>query len=228
MPAHTSAGCFWWMIQKDLTREVRAQHIWPRTLLLALVLVLLQATQVDLPVEQKAGVIGGLLWITVFFSGTLAIERSFASEHEGACWQALLLYPIAPSAIFLAKMLANFVSIIILQLAVIPLFIVLTDVRLLDRPGSMALIVVLGSVGFASVGTLIGALTAGLQNRGGLLALVLLPLVAPILMSSAEATRIMLAGHNDPLWWWWTQLLATFAVVFTVVGAMAFSVVMEE
>jgi heme exporter protein B len=216
------------MIQKDLTREIRAQHVWPRTLLRALVLVLLQATQVDLPVEQEAGVVGGLLWITIFFSGTLAIERSFASEHEGGCWQALLLYPIAPSALFLAKLLTNFVSIIILQLAVIPLFIVLTDVRLLDRPGSLALIVVLGSVGFASVGTLIGALTAGLRNRGGLLALLLLPLVAPILLSSAEATRIVLASHNDPLWWWWTQLLATFAVVFTVVGAMAFSVVMEE
>jgi hypothetical protein len=38
----------------------------------------------------------------------------------------------------------------------------------------------------------------------------------------------MLASPDDPLWSWWIQLLGSFAVVFTVVGTMAFSLVMEE
>jgi hypothetical protein len=52
--------------------------------------------------------------------------------------------------------------------------------------------------------------------------------VAPVLLSSAEATRIALANVDDPLWWWWIQLLAAFAAVFTAVGALAFGFVMEE
>ena len=228
MSAYASARCLWWLIRKDLTREVRGQQAWPRTLLLGLVLVLLLATQIDLPAEEQAHVVGGLLWITIFFSGTLALERSFASEHDGACWHTLRLYPVAPSVLFLAKMAGNLVSIGILELVIIPLFIVLTDVPLLRRPGSMALIVILGSIGLAAIGTLLGAVTAGLRNRGGLLALVLLPLVAPVLLSSAEATRILLTNDNSPLWTWWIQLMAVFAVVFTVVGAATFEFVMEE
>jgi ABC-type transport system involved in cytochrome c biogenesis permease component len=130
--------------------------------------------------------------------------------------------------IFFAKMIVNVASIVILEALLIPLFIVLTDVPLLARPGPLVLIAVLGSIGFAAVGTLLGGITAGMRNQGGLLALLLLPLVAPVLLSSAEATRIALASVDDPLWWWWIQLLAAFAAVFTAVGALAFGFVMED
>jgi heme exporter protein B len=228
MTAFFSAWRLWWLIHKDLTREIRAPQAWPRTMLLGIVLVLLLATQIDLPMGQQTRVISGLLWTTIFFSGTLAIERSFPSEHDDGCWQALLLFPVAPSMIFFAKMIVNVASIVILEALLIPLFIVLTDVPLLARPGPLVLIAVLGSIGFAAVGTLLGGITAGMRNQGGLLALLLLPLVAPVLLSSAEATRIALASVDDPLWWWWIQLLAAFAAVFTAVGALAFGFVMED
>lgn len=228
MTAISSPRHLWWLIHKDLTREIRAPQAWPKMVLLGIVLVLLLATQIDLPIEQQTHVISGLLWTTIFFSGTMSIERSFASEHEGGCWQTLRLYPTAPSTLFMAKMTVNLASILILEALLIPLFIVLTDVPLLARPGSMLLIAVLGSIGFAAVGTLMGGVSAGLRNQGGLLPLLLLPLVAPVLLSSAEATRIALASSDDPLWWWWIQLLAAFAVVFTTVGALGFSFVLEE
>jgi heme exporter protein CcmB len=228
MSAFTSAKCLWWLVHKDLTREVRASHGWSKTLLLGVVLVLLLATQIDLPVEQQTQVIAGMMWVAIFFSGTLAVDRAFAGEHDDGCWQALVLYPIAPSVLFLAKMVVNVVLLALLELILIPLFVVLTDVPLLARPGLMALVATLANIGFAAVGTLIGALTAGLRNRSGLLSLVLLPLAAPVLMASAAATRIAISGDNDPLWMWWVQLLAVFAVMFTVLGAMVFGYVLEE
>ena len=110
----------------------------------------------------------------------------------------------------------------------VPLFIVLTDVPLAARPGSLLLIAALGNVGFAAVGTLVSGLTCGLRHRGGLLALLLLPLVIPVVFGAAEATRMMLSGQIDSLWWRWIQLLAVFAGVFTVLGAMMFEFIMEE
>jgi hypothetical protein len=48
------------------------------------------------------------------------------------------------------------------------------------------------------------------------------------MISSAESTRLALAGEPDPLWWWWIQLLAGFALTFTIVGTSAFGFVMED
>jgi heme exporter protein B len=86
----------------------------------------------------------------------------------------------------------------------------------------------LGNIGFAAVGTLLSCLVAGLRQRAGVLALLLLPLVAPVILGSAEATTMLLAGQMDALWWRWIQFLSIFAALFTVVGALAFELVVEE
>jgi heme exporter protein B len=224
----SSVKCVWWLIQKDFTQEARALAVWPKTLFLGLVFVLLLSMQIDLPPEQRASVVAGLVWITIYFAGTLVFERSFASEYDSGCCQTLPLFPVVPSVIFFAKMIANLASLAVLEAIVIPLFIVLADVPLLDRPLSMAVIVALGSIGFAAMGTLMGAATCGLRHRGGLVALLLLPLVAPALVSAAKATQILLEDPYDPMWRWWIQLLAGFAVVFTVLSATVFEYVMEE
>lgn len=228
MPARTTVESLWWLVRKDLTRELRAHSVWPGMLLLGLVLVFMLATQIELPMEQKGRAVGGLLWVAIFFAGTLALERSFANEREDGCWQALTLYPIAPGVLFLAKVVINVTSLVILETVLIPLFIVTTDVPLLARPEGMALVALLGNIGFAAIGTLVSAVTTDLQNRGGLIALLLLPLVVPVIFGCAEATNITLAGEIDQTWWRWIQLLAVFAILFTVVGALAFEFVLEE
>jgi heme exporter protein CcmB len=196
--------------------------------LLGLVMVFLLATQIILPLDQKAHLVGGLLWLSIYFAGTLALERSFAGERDSGCWQALKLYPVDPSVQFLAKMAVNVISLAILECVLIPAFIVLTDVPLLARPVPLLITVVLGTVCFASLGTILSALTAGLQFRGGLLALLLLPMMTPVILGSAEATRIVLAGASDPTYWQWVRLMAVFSLVFTTAGAVLFEFVMEE
>jgi heme exporter protein B len=228
IPISVAIKCLWWLIHKDFVREFRLRQAWPRTLLLGLVLVLLIAAQIELPVDYRAGAVIGLLWITIFFSATVSIERSFSSELEDGCWQALQLYPISPSVIFLAKTIVNAVATVIVACVLIPLFVVLTDVPLLSRPGLMAVIVILGSLGLAAIGTLISAAMISVRDGGGLLVLLLLPLATPIVLSAAEATQIALSTNADPLWSWWIQLLTAFAILYTVIGTIVFDFAMEE
>ena len=228
MRGRAAVESLWWLVHKDLSRELRARSVWPGMLLLGLVLVFLVATQIDLPIEQRTHVAAGLLWMAIFFAGTLALERSFANERDAGCWRTLMLYPVAPSVLFLAKMAVNFVSLVVLEIVIIPVFTVMTDVPLLARPAAIALVALLGNIGFAAVGTLLSAITADLRNRGGLLALLLLPLVTPVILGSAQATSLMLAEPIDQPWWQWIQLLAVFAIVFTGVGALVFEFVMED
>jgi hypothetical protein len=68
MRVRESALCYWWLVHKDLVREVRSPHFLPRAVFLGLVLVVLLAMQIDLPMEQQTHILGGLLWISIFFS----------------------------------------------------------------------------------------------------------------------------------------------------------------
>lgn len=228
MPAGYSLRAFWFMLAKDLVGEFRARRAWPAMLFLGLLLVFLVEMQIDLPREQKQRVICGLLWLDIFFAGTLALERSFASEREEGCWRNLLLYPISPTVILFAKMTVNFVALTLLQAVLLPAFVVISDVPLLARPLPLGLVVLLGNLGFVSVGVVVSALTTQSSQRGGLLALVLLPLLTPILVGAAEATRLAVIGDFGEQWRNWVQLLAAFAIVFMTVGTLVFHLAIED
>jgi heme exporter protein B len=228
MNARGAMKPLWWLIHKDLSRAFRAQSIWPAMLLLGLLLVCLLGIHIDLPNEQKEPLVGGFLWITIAFAGTLAVESSFASERENRCWEMLTLYPIAPSMLYVAKLLINVVSLLVLEIVLIPAFIAMTDVPLLAHPWAMVLTAALGNIGFAAIGTLVSAATINLQGRSGVVALLFLPLVTPVVLACARATGMLLAGEVDAQWWQWIQFLAAFAVVSTSIGVVVFEVQLEE
>jgi heme exporter protein B len=86
----------------------------------------------------------------------------------------------------------------------------------------------LGNLGFASLGVLMSGLTAGLFQRGSLLALSLLPMMVPVILGAAEATRLSALGDLGDDWQRWVQLLAVFAVLYTTIGTLVFEFVIEE
>ena len=218
----------WWIIHKDLVSECRARRVWPAMLLLGITVALTFALQMDLLPEQKRRIVGSLLWLAIFFAGSLAVDRSFASEREDGCWEGLMLYPISPTAVYLAKLVVNVVALAALQCVLIPLFVVLSDVPLLAHPGPMLAVALLGNLGIAAIGTLLSAMAAGIRHSGSLLVLLVLPLAIPIVLAAAEATRLIAENDLGPEWWRWVQLLGAFACVFTVAGTVLFDFVVEE
>lgn len=228
MTATRAVRAFWWLVAREVVDEARARRAWPGMLLLGLILVGLLGMQTDLPPRERQQVVGGALWLAVFFAGTLALERSFAGDREDGCWRMLFLYPVPPAVIFLAKVAVCCVALTMLECVLVPAFAVVANTPLLDRPVSLAAVALLGNVGFAAVGVLTGALTTGHPQRGGLLALLLLPLVAPVMLAAAEATRLLAVGDVGDGWWRWLQLLAAFAVLFTAVGSLMFEFTAED
>ena len=152
------AAKLWWMIQKDLVSEWRTRRVWPAMLLFGAVVAMLFSLQMDLPEQQRPPVVGGLLWLAVFFAGMVAVDRSFTAEREEGCWDGLLLCPISPTAIYFAKLAANAVALAGLQAVLIPLFGVLAGARLGGHPWAMMLVALLGNLGITSAGTLLSAL----------------------------------------------------------------------
>lgn len=228
MPVGYALRAIWYLMVKDLVGELRARRAWPAMLLLALLLVVFVEMQIDLPENQKQGAVCGLLWLVVLLAGTVALERSFVSEREEDCWRTLFLYPLSPAVVYAAKMAVNFVALVLLEVVLIPAFVVFSGVPLLEHPLMLGLVVMLGNLGFVAVGVLVSAMTAHPSQRGGVLTLVLLPLLTPVIVGAAEATRLALIGSPNEQWWSWVQLLAAFFLLFTTVGLYMFPFAVEE
>ena len=217
----------WSLVRKDLRREFRARMTWPSMLLFALLLALALELPLDLPAALKQRVDGSLLWLAIFVASTLGLDRSLADEHEDGCWDALRLYPVPAAVVFLAKTLLNFLALLAVTAALLPLFAALADAPLLSRPGPIFVIAALANLALAAVGTLVGALAGGLGRRGNLVALLLLPLALPVILAAGELTRLTLAGELADAFWNWLQLLGVFALVFTLLGTLIFEFLME-
>ena len=211
-----------WLIHKDLVSECRSRQVWPITLQLGAIVAILFSLQLDLPGEQQRRITGALLWFAILFAGLPTIERSFSSEREDHCLDGLLLSPIAPSSVYLAKLAVNLIVLAVLACFLIPLWTALLGVPLLASPAAVVLVAFLGNLGIAAVGTLLSALVGGGEARSGGLALLVLPLAIPVMLAAGESTRLILEGDLGREWWRWIQFLAAYAVVFVVAGATLF------
>jgi len=218
----------WWIIHKDLLSEYRARRAWPAMVLMGVLVALVFSLQMDLLPDQKQQIAGGLVWLAIFFAGTVAMDRSFAAERDDGCWDALTICPVDPAAIFLAKFVANAIALAALEAILIPLFTILSGAGFANHPWAMLLVAVLGNLGIAAVGTLLSALSAGIRHGTSLLVLLLLPLATPVVLAAAEATRLICEESLDPQFWRWVQLLAGFAVVFVTAGTVLFGYVVED
>jgi heme exporter protein B len=162
------------------------------------------------------------------FAGTVLVERSIASEQEEGCWDALRVYPVSPTAVYLGKTLLNFILLCGLTAVITPLFLLFSGVSLLHSAGHFVLVAALANLGVASLGTLVGSVAIGLRRKGGLVALIQLPLAVPVLLAAGDATRRLAEGDLGRDFWRWAQLLAAFAAMFLTLGVLVFEFLVEE
>ncbi|NLG11046.1 MAG: heme ABC transporter permease CcmB [Coriobacteriaceae bacterium] len=142
---------------------------------------------------------GGLLWVVIIFTSLLGLNRSFSQEKEFAALDGILLVPMDRSVIFLAKMTANLIFLLVIQIITVPLFIFFFLAT--TTPAETALLIVIpllvGSIGIAGIGTLLSTITMHTRGKDVLLAVLFIPLIFPLLYACVSATSMMLVGTDD-------------------------------
>jgi heme exporter protein B len=164
--------------------------------------------------------------VTIAFAGTLGLNRSLAQEQENRCMDGLLLAPMDRSAIFFGKALGNTLFILTVELIVVPVFAVLFNVPLL-RPSVLA-VILLGTIGYASVGTLFSTMAVNTRAREVMLPILLLPVSIPVFISAVNATGGFLAGDPVNEVAGWLQLLIAYDAIIVAISFMLFDFVVEE
>ena len=86
----------------------------------------------------------------------------------------------------------------------------------------------LGTVGFAVVGTLFSAIAAQTRSREIMLPVLFFPVILPVIIGAVEASSRAIGGETTVGLGRWLPLLAVFDALFLVICPWVFSFVVEE
>ena len=201
------------LLGKELRTEFRSRELLITTVIFVLVVIVLFSFTFD-PTSSESRRFGpGLLWLSFLFAASLMLQPCFLREQNNDTLSALRLSVEDPFAIFLAKLTANTVFLLLTEVLLLPVFAVLYNVHVLGVLGRLVLVFFLGSLGVAIPGTAFSAISAQARMRELMLPLLLLPLLTPVLIASTEATAALL-DTNPELRKDWLGFLAGFDVVF--------------
>lgn len=213
---------------KDLLIERRSKETLNALFFFALLLLFVFQFALGPDRERLAGVLPGVLWLGFILSGLLALGRTFLVEREHDCWEGLLLAPGDKSAIYLGKLAGNLAVMAVVETLVLGLFVVFFDIDLTRAFPGLLVVVALGTLGLAAVGTLFAAMTAHVRAREVLFPVLLLPIQVPVLLGAVKATEALLAGEPLGAVAHWIKLLAAADVVYVVIGLLTFDAILES
>lgn len=218
----------WLVLQKDVRIEMRTGEILITTGFFALLVAVLSSLSFYVDDATARKVAPGVLWISVAFSGVLAMGRSWSRERDHDVVRGLLLSPLPRPAIFLGKALGVFAFLAAVELLLVPLVAVLYHLDLSDVWGPIVLLLGLGTVGFSAAGTLFAAMGVRTSAKELMLSVVLFPLITPALLAGVVATRDLLGGASLDDIMGWVRLMLAFDLIFVVLGAILFGPLMSD
>lgn len=214
--------------RKDALSELRGRHATVSTLFFAALVLLLFGFALGPDSRRLTEAAPGLLWLAIVFAGLLAVGRLHLVETEDGALEQLALYPVERRAIYAGKALAGAGAMLVLGGVLLPAVAILYGIDVSAAALPLLATLLLGTIGFAAVGTFYAGLTVRMRAREVMLPLLMLPVVAPLLLAAVQATSAALAGDPFGELASWLQLLVVFDVVMVIAGAATYRFLLEE
>lgn len=221
---------FRWVVavaRKDLTLELRSRERVVMMAVFAMLVAVVFSFALD-PTVRTRGIAGAMLWVTILFAGTLGLGRSFSSEREQEALTGVLLAPIDRGALYLGKLVANLVILLLVELVIFPVYALFFGWGYAGSLLGLAVVVLLASIGFMALGTLFSAIAAHTRLGDTLLPVLLLPLLIPVVIFAASATQRLLIGRPVSEVEGSLRVLLAFDLIYLIVCTLLFSSVVDE
>jgi heme exporter protein B len=212
-------------LAKDLRIEWRSKEALNSMLFFALLVVVLFSLAFDPTAYVSRQISGGILCVAILFASVTALNQAWARELRHDVLDAQRMTPAPASSLFLAKVVANFLFVSLVEIILAPLFAIFYNLHPLGQSWLLVLILPLGTWALVVNGTFFAALSMRTRNRELLLPLLLFPIFIPALLGMVEATSAVFLGDTDP--GLWIKLLGGYDVIFTTVSLLLFSVVLH-
>ena len=209
---------------KDIRLEWRSKDALNSMLFFSLLVVVIFVFSFDPLAEESRHIVGGLIWVAFLFAAVVALNQTWARELHNQVLDAYRVSPAPANALFLAKVLGNFLLVSVLEALMTPLFVIFYNLRVLGPAWQLIPIALLGTWALVVNGTFFAAMSLRTRSREIMLPLLLFPISIPALVAMVQATTAILDGEGARFW---IVLLGTYDLVFTTVCLLLFETVLN-
>lgn len=210
---------------KDLRMEWRSKDAINSMLFFSLLVVVIFSFAFNPTAGESRLIVGGLIWVAFLFAAVVALNQTWARELRNQVLDAYRVSPAPANALFLAKVLGNFLFVVVLEALMAPLFVVFYQLRSVGPVWQLVVIALLGTWALVVNGTFFAALSIRTRNREIMLPLILFPISIPALLAMVDSTTAILTGESSPDFW--MKLLVVYDVIFTAVCLLLFESVLN-
>ncbi len=217
------------VLRKDLRLELRTLETVPAMVLFSIttfVIFHFALNRAAISGQLAAGILTG----TLLFAATLAINRLFVAEREQGGFDGFLLAPVDRTALLLAKAGALLIFLVVLEVFAVPAFaVLLLGPSLGPRLGGLVLVLLLGDLALAVIGTFVSAIAVQTRARDLIGPILGLPLLIPALIGTARGAGVALAAHSarfPP--GKWLAIVALYDLVFALLAYAVFDFLLED
>ncbi len=206
------------VIVRDVTLAFRAGGGALQAVSFFALTIVLFALAVGPDLSLMSDIASPVLWAGALLATMISLEQIYRPDREDGSLDALVECGDSLVFIALAKALAHWISTGLLLVAAAPLLALL-----LNLEGSalapLVISLLIGTVGLSLIGAFAGALAAALPRAGVLIAVIVSPLYAPILIFGSGAASAGAAG--DPQYGANLMLLAASSLFAAIISPLA-------
>lgn len=214
------------LVGKDLRIEARGLQIIPVVLVLGVLIIVVMGMGFGAGRPVSGFEATAILWVAYLFGGALCFEKTMDVERRDDALAGLLMTPVDRGVLYAAKLATNLLLMAGLAAVITPIAVTLFRFDLSAHPLGFTLVLTLGMIGFAAIGTLFAAAVSSTRLQGGLLAMLVFPLCLPVVIVSMQMMR-ELFQDDGRLSGAGLALLAGFDLMALTVGWLVFELVLE-
>ncbi|MBM2831922.1 MAG: cytochrome c-type biosis protein CcmB [Dehalococcoidia bacterium] len=214
------------IIWKDILSELRTKDIVTSVLVFTVLVLVIFSFAFEPESEVIRLLSGGILWVAFTFAGMLGLSRSMAAETDKGSLQGLLLCPVDRDVIFMGKMAASLLFMLLVEAAAMPIFLILFNLPVFLP--SLALVALMATIGFAAIGTIFATIAANTKAREIMLPILFIPVAVPVIIAAVKATGVIISGEPLSTARSWLLIIAAFDAIFLVLSAFLFEFAVEE
>ncbi|HLY42514.1 MAG TPA: heme exporter protein CcmB [Terracidiphilus sp.] len=213
----------WTHLVKDLRIELRTLDAFVSMLFFSLLVVVLFSIAFDPHGDFSREIAGGVLSVATMFASVSALNQAWAREIRHQVMDAQRMTPAPGAELYLAKVIANFLFVTVVQIILAPLFLIFYNLHIQGDGLLLVLVLPLGTWALVANGVFFAALSIRSRNRELLLSIILFPIFIPALLAMVRAATLILTGESDPTLW--IKVLIAYDIVFTTASLLLFDVI---
>ncbi|MBN1155634.1 heme exporter protein CcmB [candidate division KSB1 bacterium] len=216
------------LLKKDIKCELRTRFAANAIFLFAfttLIVISYSIAPYRIDEPHRPFIYATLLWIILVFSAFSGLSRSFVKEAE-AYTEDLLRLSTQPEVVYTGKMLFNTTLLLLLELLIVPVFLLLMNIRV-GHAHYLILLLLFGGVGLSATTTMVAAMIARARVKGVLFSALSFPLTFPLLITLIKGTEKSFM-EADIVHWDEVRVAVAYIIVIGVLSLFLFPIIWRD